>query len=206
VGGRDARQVAAGGVQDAFGLAVERMCRGCRAGARRPAPPPGTPDRPPRKSRDSRRRAPPSSGRASLALDDDDLLERGQIAHNLIHAVLHRGRLALARGPSTVISTLAAENSIRSRTALRRTRRTRRCAERRCARMRASRRRPPGSSAGRSDHVALFDTQVLQSARKALDLPEQLSVGDVTLRAILPAPVKRDALALPASTWRSRQL
>ena len=47
------------------------------------------------------------------------------------------------------------------------------------------------------DHIALRHAEVLQRAGEALDLPEQLGVGDVALGAVLAAPVKRDALAAP---------
>ena len=137
------------------------------------------------------------AGRA-LAANDDDLLERLQISHHLVDAILHRRGLALARGAVDGDQDLrrrelhplahglggeAAEDDVV-----------------RSADPRAGEHRDDDLGDHRQvdpDHVALLHAEILQRAGEALDLGEQLGVGDVALGAVLAAPVKRDALAPP---------
>ena len=106
--------------------------------------------------------------------------------------------LPLRRAPSTVISALASENSIRSRDR----------AGREPAEHHVVRRADPRARQHRDDNlgdhrqedpddVALLDAEVLQRVGELLHVAVQVGVGDVLLLAFLAAPVERDAVAVP---------
>ena len=146
--------------------------------------------------------------RRALAAHDHDLLERLQVAHHLVDALLDRRGLALARGAVDSDQHRACENSIRSRTAsAEKPPKTtlwgapmRAHGEHRDDDLRDHRQVDP-------DDVALAHTEVLQGVGEALDLGEQLYVGDVALGARpRRASGRRHARPAPPRTWRSRQL
>ena len=106
----------------------------------------------PRRSRRRTRHAPSRiCALGALRAHDDDVLQRVEVAHHLVHRGLDRRDPALARRAIDGDQRLRIARTPSARgPPPRRTRRTRRCAARRSAHTRASRRRPRGSSAGRS--------------------------------------------------------
>ena len=182
-----------------FGFAVEPLtCRGCRAGARRPAARPGT-----RRRRPRRRVVPPEVAallhRAVGAgvLDDDDRLEVLEVAHLLVDLLLDRRGLALApravdRDQRLGLGELhalldrgrreaAEDDVVRGADA--------RAGEHRHDDLGDHRQEDP-------DHVARADPAVLQRVGELLDVAVQVRVRDVALLALLAAPVERDAVAV----------
>ncbi len=192
---RHLRQVAAGGVQDALRLGRRpATCTGRTADARRRASSASHSASAPghrlveehvlvgHRAVDARRGAPRCHGRSGIAPST---------------ACLDRRRPALA--PRAVDGDqrlgVGELHALRDRLR-RRTRRRRRCAARRCARTPASPRRPRGSSAGRSRRRRPAPTPAAFSdVGEPLDVAMQLGVGDVTLLALLAAPVEGHAVA-----------
>ena len=183
VGGDDAGQVAAGGVQDALRLrgraggveevehvlGVERLGRARR---RRPA----------RAPRATRRRGPPSIGHvaAACARTTTQCSIEGSSSRILVDVVLHRDRLA---APQREVGgdehlRLAVVHAVASRPPPR-SRRRRRCGWRRCARRRASRRASREPSACRSPTTSPFSTpSAFSTFAKRCGHVEQVGVGD----------------------------
>ena len=131
-----------------------------------------------------------------LAAHDDDLLERLEVAHHLVDALLHRRGLALAGGAvdrdqqlglgelhalaHRLCGEAAEDDVVRGADA--------RAGEHRDDHLGDHRQVDP-------DDVALAHAQVLEGVGKPHHLPEQRGVGDIALLPVLAAPVKRDALA-----------
>ena len=199
VGGGDAGHVAAGRVQDP--LRLRGRARGVEDEERvlgAPSARAGTRGRPPPAARRRRRRGPRSSGTSIPVWRTTTIVSsvaRSPICSStagLIGAVL-----PLRRAPSTVTSAFASENSIRSRTAsAEKPPKTTLCDG---ADARAGQHRDGDLGDHRQvdpDHVALLDPAGrLQRVGEALDVGEQLGVGDVALLALLAAPVVGDAVA-----------
>ena len=198
VGRADAGQVAAGGVQDALGLGrraarvedeqrvlgVELLGRALGVG------------------RLADLVEPDVAAVLHLAvgvgvLDDDDVLERLEVAHHLVDLLLDRRGLALA--PRAVdgdqrlglgelhalldrVGREAAEDDVVRRA-------DPRAGEHRHHDLGDHRQVDP-------DDVALLDPEVLQRVGEPLDVAVQIGVGDVALLALLAAPVEGDPVAV----------
>jgi hypothetical protein len=134
--------------------------------------------------------------RCALAPDDDDPLERRQVAHHLVDAVLDRGCLALSRGPVDGYQRLRLRELHPLAHGLRREASEDDVVRGADARAREHRDGDLGDHRQVDpDDVALTDAEVLESVGEALDLGQQLGIGDVALLPLLPTPVKRDAVA-----------
>ena len=130
-------------------------------------------------------------------LDDDDRLQVSRSPISSSTAALIGAVLPLRRAPSTVISALASENSIRSRTdSAEKPPKTTLC-DGADARAGEHRHRDLGDHRQEDpDDVARADPAVLQRVGEPLDVAVQVGVRDVALLALLAAPVERHAIAV----------
>ena len=130
-----------------------------------------------------------------LAAHDDDLLERLEVPHDLIDAILHRRGLALAGGPvdGDQDLRLGELHPLAYRLG------------REATEDDVVRRADPGAGEHRHhdlgdhrqvdpDDIARLDSEILQRAGEALHLGQELGIGDVALIALLAAPVEGDPL------------
>ena len=131
-----------------------------------------------------------------LALDHDDLLERRQIAHHLIDAILDRRGLALARGAVDRDQHLGLGELHTLAHGLCREATKDDVVWRSDARTGEHRHEHLGDHRQvDADHVAGRYTQLLERASEAFDLGQQLRVGEVSLLPLLTAPMEGDAIA-----------
>ena len=131
-------------------------------------------------------------------LDDEDRLDRGDVADLLVDGRLDRRRLALAA------RAVDGDQRLRVRKLHALLHRVRREAAEddvvRCADAGAGQHRHGDLGDHREvdpDDVALPDAPVLEGVGEALDLAEELGVGDLPLLALLAAPVEGDLVAVP---------
>ena len=126
-------------------------------------------------------------------LDDDDVLERLQVGHDVVDLLLDRGGLALAPGavdgdqrlrlgelhplPDRVGGEAAEHDVVR--------RADPGAGEHRDDDLRDHRQEDP-------DDVALLDPEILQRVGELLHVTVELGIGEVALLALLTAPVERD--------------